>query len=199
MHFSRVPLDLFLGLIACLLLVALIESGQRRDLPRKFLAARFKEYSDDHVGWSKEIWDMAPVGWLINPEWAQQVLAPTPSTQRSISGTVLCRWDVTPMQGIKTSGAPLSKQHLRAAHVLPQVELARVGPLEGVTAEPDDDDLVGDVGGGDKRGGDIRDRGDCDDAERVVRTARPRAGDEVVDRFGLQRLFGGTNERRARP
>jgi hypothetical protein len=44
----------------------------------KFLAQRFKEYSDDHVGWSKEIWDMAPVGWLINPEWAQTVLAPTP-------------------------------------------------------------------------------------------------------------------------
>jgi hypothetical protein len=31
----------------------------------KFLAARFKEYSDDHLGWSKEIWDLAPVGWLI--------------------------------------------------------------------------------------------------------------------------------------
>jgi hypothetical protein len=44
----------------------------------KFLAARFKEYSDDHVGWSKEIWDMAPVGWLIDPDWATTVLAPTP-------------------------------------------------------------------------------------------------------------------------
>jgi hypothetical protein len=44
----------------------------------KFLAARFKEYSADHVGWSKEIWDMAPVGWLINPGWAPTVLAPTP-------------------------------------------------------------------------------------------------------------------------
>jgi hypothetical protein len=44
----------------------------------KFLAARFKEYSDDHVGWSKEIWDMAPVGWLINPDWAATVLVPTP-------------------------------------------------------------------------------------------------------------------------
>jgi inosine-uridine nucleoside N-ribohydrolase len=44
----------------------------------KFLAARFKEYSDDHLGWSKEIWDMAPVGWLIDPNWAPTVLAPTP-------------------------------------------------------------------------------------------------------------------------
>jgi hypothetical protein len=44
----------------------------------KFLAARFKEYSADHVGWSKEIWDMAPVGRLINPDWAPTVLVPTP-------------------------------------------------------------------------------------------------------------------------
>jgi hypothetical protein len=44
----------------------------------KFLAERFTEYSDDHFGWSKEIWDMAPVGWLINPDWVPTVLAPTP-------------------------------------------------------------------------------------------------------------------------
>ena len=28
-----------------------------------FLAMRFKEYSSDHKGWSKEIWDMAAVAW----------------------------------------------------------------------------------------------------------------------------------------
>lgn len=44
----------------------------------RFLAQRFKEYSDDHVGWSKEIWDMAPVAWLINPEWTPSVVRPTP-------------------------------------------------------------------------------------------------------------------------
>ena len=44
----------------------------------KFLAQRFKEYSDNHVGWSKEIWDMAPVAWLINPNWCPSVLVPTP-------------------------------------------------------------------------------------------------------------------------
>ena len=36
----------------------------------RFLAARFKEYSSEHMGWSKEIWDMAPVGWLLDPAWA---------------------------------------------------------------------------------------------------------------------------------
>lgn len=43
-----------------------------------FLAMRFKEYSDNHVGWSKEIWDMAPVAWLLNPEWCPSVLTASP-------------------------------------------------------------------------------------------------------------------------
>jgi inosine-uridine nucleoside N-ribohydrolase len=46
----------------------------------KFLAMRFKGYAEDgdYVGWSKEIWDMAPVGWLLDEEWAPSVLVPTP-------------------------------------------------------------------------------------------------------------------------
>ncbi|WGR92053.1 nucleoside hydrolase [Bradyrhizobium sp. ISRA443] len=43
-----------------------------------FLAQRFKEYSSDHLGWAKEIWDMAPVGWLLNPSWAPSVIVPAP-------------------------------------------------------------------------------------------------------------------------
>jgi inosine-uridine nucleoside N-ribohydrolase len=43
-----------------------------------FLAMRFKEYSSDHMGWAKEIWDMAPVGWLLNPVWAPSVIIPAP-------------------------------------------------------------------------------------------------------------------------
>lgn len=44
----------------------------------RFLAQRYKEYADNHVGWSKEIWDMAPVAWLIEPDWCPSVLIPTP-------------------------------------------------------------------------------------------------------------------------
>ena len=43
-----------------------------------FLAQRFKEYSDDHIGWAKEIWDMAAVAWLLNPNWTPSELRPTP-------------------------------------------------------------------------------------------------------------------------
>ena len=54
----------------------------------EFLAQRFKEYSDQHVGWSKEIWDMAPVGWLIDPSWAPSVLVSTPVLTDSITWSV---------------------------------------------------------------------------------------------------------------
>ncbi|QOZ69467.1 nucleoside hydrolase [Bradyrhizobium arachidis] len=43
-----------------------------------FLAMRFKEYSSDHMGWAKEIWDMAAVGWLLDPAWAPSVIIPAP-------------------------------------------------------------------------------------------------------------------------
>ena len=43
-----------------------------------FLAERFKAYSDDHLGWSKEIWDMAVIAWLVDPDWAPSVLRSTP-------------------------------------------------------------------------------------------------------------------------
>jgi hypothetical protein len=44
----------------------------------KFLAMRFKEYETDHKGWSKVIWDMAAVAWLLDASWTPSVLVPTP-------------------------------------------------------------------------------------------------------------------------
>lgn len=53
-----------------------------------FLAMRFKEYSDDHRGWSKEIWDMAPVAWLLNPDWAPSVIVPSPILTDQVTWSV---------------------------------------------------------------------------------------------------------------
>lgn len=44
----------------------------------KFLAKRFKEYSDEHLAWSKPIWDMAAVAYLLNERWTPNHLRPTP-------------------------------------------------------------------------------------------------------------------------
>ena len=43
-----------------------------------FLAMRFKEYSKMQKGWSKEIWDMAAVAWVLNHEWAPSHLIASP-------------------------------------------------------------------------------------------------------------------------
>ena len=44
----------------------------------KFLAMRFKEYNSIHKGWSKEIWDMAAVGYVLNEDWAPTNTIPSP-------------------------------------------------------------------------------------------------------------------------
>lgn len=44
----------------------------------RFLALRFKQYEADHKGWSKVIWDMAAVAWLLDANWTPSVLIPTP-------------------------------------------------------------------------------------------------------------------------
>jgi inosine-uridine nucleoside N-ribohydrolase len=55
-----------------------------------FLFERFCGYSDNHFGWTKEIWDIAPIAWLINPEWVPSMETPTPVL------TDDGKWDVEP-------------------------------------------------------------------------------------------------------
>ena len=43
-----------------------------------FLAERFKNYSSSHKGWSKEIWDMAAIGWVLNEKWAPSFIVSAP-------------------------------------------------------------------------------------------------------------------------
>ncbi|MBN1542598.1 nucleoside hydrolase [candidate division KSB1 bacterium] len=43
-----------------------------------FLYQRFCEYSDDHFAWGKEIWDIAPIAWLLDESWAPSRLMPSP-------------------------------------------------------------------------------------------------------------------------
>ena len=44
----------------------------------RFLAERSKGYENDHQGWSKEIWDLGPVAYLLNESWVPTTLVPTP-------------------------------------------------------------------------------------------------------------------------
>lgn len=44
----------------------------------RFLAERFKGYSTDHYAWSKEIWDIAAIAYLINDAWAPTEVVHSP-------------------------------------------------------------------------------------------------------------------------
>ena len=49
-----------------------------------YLAETFKAYSDDHFGWSKEIWDLIAIAYLINADWVPSNIVPSPViTQRT--------------------------------------------------------------------------------------------------------------------
>jgi hypothetical protein len=43
-----------------------------------YLAETFKNYNDDHFGWSKEIWDVVAVAYLINSDWIPSNIIPSP-------------------------------------------------------------------------------------------------------------------------
>lgn len=42
------------------------------------LVELFCAYTDDPFGWAKELWDVGPIGLLINPAWAPTVTVPCP-------------------------------------------------------------------------------------------------------------------------
>jgi purine nucleosidase len=59
-----------------------LEQGLGRSTQlNSFLIDRFMEYSQSHFAYAKEIWDIAPIGWMINAEWAPSHLDHSPIVQ----------------------------------------------------------------------------------------------------------------------
>ena len=54
--------------------------GRKNDLCT-FLIDRFAEYSGEHYAYAKEVWDIAPIAWLLNDEWAPSHLDHSPIVQ----------------------------------------------------------------------------------------------------------------------
>jgi len=53
-----------------------------------YLADTFKSYNDNHFGWSKEIWDVIAIAYLINAEWVPSQIVSSPIiTQRTAVST----------------------------------------------------------------------------------------------------------------
>lgn len=50
-----------------------------------FLFESFSAYTDDHFGWSKEIWDLGPIAWLVNPGWTTSALVHSPMLSEGLT------------------------------------------------------------------------------------------------------------------
>jgi len=79
---SRVPLVHVpcLGVASHLLTTKseLEETIKGRNAISDFLYERFCAYSKDHFAWAKEIWDVATIAYLIDEDWVQSQLRPSP-------------------------------------------------------------------------------------------------------------------------
>lgn len=55
-----------------------------------FLTDRFRAYrnTNEHMAWSKQIWDMAPVAYLIEPNWTPSILVPSPVLTSDVTWSV---------------------------------------------------------------------------------------------------------------
>lgn len=54
-----------------------------------FLAQTFKGYSDDHFAWSKEIWDVVAIAYLINADWLPSNIVSSPIISQKTAGDVI--------------------------------------------------------------------------------------------------------------
>jgi inosine-uridine nucleoside N-ribohydrolase len=54
-----------------------------------FLAETFKGYSDDHFAWSKEIWDVVAIAYLLNADWLPSHIVSSPIISQQTAGDVV--------------------------------------------------------------------------------------------------------------
>lgn len=50
-----------------------------------YLYEIYRQYHTDQFAYSKQIWDIAPIGWLVNSQWAQMELVSSPRLTEEIS------------------------------------------------------------------------------------------------------------------
>ena len=53
-----------------------------------YLVEIFKAYSDNHFAWSKEVWDISTIGYLLNPDWVPSQIVHTPILTDQVTWSV---------------------------------------------------------------------------------------------------------------
>jgi purine nucleosidase len=81
-----------------------------------YLSETFKNYNDDHFAWSKEIWDVVAIAYLINSNWIPSNIVSSPIITQRTAADVR---NPDPMSWIKhqlTWSFDNSRHHIRCAY-----------------------------------------------------------------------------------
>ncbi|MEO1669111.1 MAG: nucleoside hydrolase [Chloroflexota bacterium] len=54
-----------------------------------YLTDTFKSYHDDHFAWSKEVWDIVAIAYLIDGDWIPSQIVSSPIIGQSVAGDVM--------------------------------------------------------------------------------------------------------------
>ena len=80
-----------------------------------FLAETIKGYSDNHFGWSKEVWDMIAIAYLLNADWVPSNLVASPIITQKTAVPIHFAPDVWQRQELTWSFDP-SRHLIRCAY-----------------------------------------------------------------------------------
>lgn len=53
----------------------------------RYLHETYRDCTDDHYGYSRVIWDISVMAWLVNPEWCPGYLTPSPQISNELKWT----------------------------------------------------------------------------------------------------------------
>ena len=81
-----------------------------------YLAETFKKYSGDHFAWSKEIWVVAVIAYLINPEWIPSSIVSSPIIAQRAAGAVRISDQETRSKQALTWSVDNSRHQIRCAY-----------------------------------------------------------------------------------
>ncbi|MCU6707720.1 nucleoside hydrolase [Paenibacillus sp. J5C_2022] len=100
LHASRIVMDIGVPLVLapCMGVASNLRTtlSEVRDYVRpqgeigEYLYETFRNCREDHFAYSRVIWDIAVIAWLVQPDWAPSHLMPSPRISED------CRWGIDP-------------------------------------------------------------------------------------------------------
>ena len=98
-----------------------------------YLAETFKGYNDDHFAWSKEIWDVVAIAYLLNADWIPSHIVSSPIIAQRTAGNVQIHDPIIWEKQLLTWSFDQSRHQIRCAYYVDRDPIFRdlFSKLEG--------------------------------------------------------------------